>query len=132
MATKRLHKIIQHQAYRVVFYQLTGIVILAALTLLFAGFKNGFSVLMGGMAYGLSNLGFVWRFFRYAGAQHMMQFMIGFFAGEMLKLIVSALLILVIVKTLPVSLLSVLLGFIGAIVLFWIACIGLFSKQNTL
>ena len=130
MATKPLTKLIQHQAYQIVFYQLMGIVILTALAIPISGVKNGLSLLAGGLAYCVPNLFFVWRVFRFAGAHQMMQFMTSFFLCEVLKLVLSAVLFLIIVKTLPVSLLSVLIGFIAAIVLFWVACIWYFSKQN--
>lgn len=130
MATKPLNKIIQHQAYQIVMYQLIGVFILALLAIPISGLVNGLSVLAGGMAYGLPNLFFVWRVFRFAGAHQMTQFITSFFMGEALKLILSAVLFLIIVKTLPVSLLSVLIGFAAAIVLFWIACIRYFSKKR--
>jgi|SRR3990167_48414 len=130
MVAKPLNKIIQNQAYQIVFYQLIGIVILAVLAIAVSGVANGLALFAGGMAYGLPNLFFVWRVFRFAGAHQMTQFMANFFIGELFKLMLSAVLFLIIVKTLPVSLLSVLIGFIGAIILFWIACIWYFSKQN--
>ena len=130
MATPSLKKLIQTEAYQIVFWQLAGVLVLALLVLPISGFKNSFSVLMGGMAYGLPNLIFVWRVFRFAGAHQMTPFVAAFFLGEMLKLILSAILVLVIVKYLPVSLLSVLVGFIGAIVSFWIVCMWHFSKKK--
>src|SRR3990167_6986381 len=130
MVAKPLNKIIQNQAYQIVFYQLIGIVILAVLAIAVSGVANGLALFAGGMAYGLPNLFFVWRVFRFAGAHQMTQFMASFFIGELLKLILSAMLFLMIVKTLPVSLLSMLIGFIGAIVSFWIACVGYFYKRK--
>lgn len=131
MATKppTLKKIIQNQAYKIVFYQLLGVALLTLMILPIRGPIDSFSVFMGGMAYGLPNLFFVWRVFRFAGAQEIGPFMLAFFWGETLKLILSGILFLVIVKTLPVSLLFVLVGFVSAIVSFWIACMWLFSKQ---
>lgn len=129
MATKPLNKRVQNEAYRLVIWQLAGVVVLALLALLIRGSMSGLSVFVGGMAYGLPNLVFVWLVFRYVGAHQVAQFITAFFLGEMLKLILSAILFLVIVKHLPVSLLSTLVGFIGAIVSFWIACMLHFSKQ---
>ena len=79
MASKTLRKLIQNEAYRLVFLQLVGVAILALIALLIKGATSGFSVLMGGLAYGLPNLFFVWRVFRFAGAQEMAQFMAAFF-----------------------------------------------------
>lgn len=127
-----LKKVIQRKAYKIVFWQLAGVVAIALLTLIISGVLNAWSALLGGLAYGLSNLIFVWRVFRYASAQEMNRFAAAFFAGEMMKLILSGILFLLIVKTLPVSLLSVLVGFIGAIISFWIVCMWQFSKQDSL
>ena len=118
-------------AYRIVFVQMLCVIVLGLLALALYGQKSGLSVLSGGMAYVLANLLFVWRVFRYSGAQQMTQFVVAFFLGEMIKLVLSAILFIVIVKYWPVSLLSVLVGFIGAIMSFWFACIWLFTNQAT-
>lgn len=131
MAVKSLKQLIQRQAYQIVIKQLGCIAAYSILALVFGRPRIGFSVLLGGLAYGLPNLVFVWRVFRYAGASQMAQFMSAFFIGEMVKLILSAILFLIIVKYLPVSLLSVLAGLVGAIVSFWIVCIWHFSSSNT-
>lgn len=130
MAAKSLKNIVQQEAYQLVLLQLFCVLILAISALLFHGPTSGFSVLMGGLAYGLPNLIFVWRVFRYSGARQMGLFVMAFFAGEMGKLILSAILFLFIVNYLPVSLLSVLVGFIGAIVSFWIVCMWHFGRQR--
>lgn len=126
-----LKTIIQRQAFSIVLWQLLCVVAVSILAFFVFSLnvKIGLSVLAGGMSYGLANLLFVWRVFRYAGAQEMNQFAAAFMAGEAMKLILSAILFLVIVKYLPVSLLSVLVGFISAIIAFWLVCIWKFSKQ---
>jgi len=129
MATQTLNTIVQREAYRIVLLQLSGVVVIALIALILVGKMSGFSALMGGLAYGLPNLIFVWRVFRYAGASQMVQFMAAFFIGEMLKLAISAILFLLIVKYLPISLLSVLVGYVGGIVSFWIASMWLFTKK---
>lgn len=129
MAANPLKTKIQGEAYRLVLMQLTGVIVLSLLALWF-GIKPAYSVLAGGLAYGLPNLFFVFAVFRYAGAQQMTQFIVAFFFGEMMKLILSGILFLLIVKYWPVSLLSVLIGFVGAIVSFWIACMSYFSRKK--
>jgi ATP synthase protein I len=131
MAAQTLKKLIQHQAYRIVFLQLAGVVVLASLALMIRGITSGFSVLMGGLAYVIPNLIFVWRVFRFVGAQQMTLFVAAFFVGEAMKLFLSAILFLVIVKYLPVSLLSELVGFIGAMVSFWVVCLWHFSRDRS-
>ncbi len=130
MSTHSLKKKIQSEAYYIVKGQLLGVLFLATIALLFKGSTSGLSVLAGGLCYGLPTLFFVWRVFRYAGAQQMTQFVAAFFMGETFKLIFSGILFLLVVKYLPVSLLSVLVGFIGAIISFWIVCMWHFSKKK--
>lgn len=131
MTTNPLRARIQNEAYSLVFKQLAGIVVCAAIALLLAGKTSAYSLFAGGMAYGLPNLFFVWLVFRYTGAQQMHQFLSAFFLGETLKLILSGILVLLIVKYLSVSLLSVLVGFACAIVSFWIVCMMHFSKRQS-
>lgn len=130
MSSTKLRKLIQSEAYWIVFLQLAGVVLLSLAAWLISGKTSGFSVLAGGMAYGIPNLIFVWLVFRYVGVQQMTQFVTAFFFGEMAKLTLSAVLFLIIVKYLPVSLISELVGFIGAIISFWIVCMWHFSGQT--
>lgn len=129
MATQSLKTMVQQEAYRIVLLQLTGVAAISLLSLILAGKTSGFSALLGGLAYGLPNLVFVWRVFKFSGASQMVQFMAAFFIGEMLKLALSAILFLLIVKYLPISLLSVLVGYIAGIVSFWIASLWHFSNK---
>lgn len=130
MAVKSLQKLVQNEAYQIVLLQLASVILLSFCAFLLNGPHVGFSVLTGGMAYVLPNLIFVWRVFRFVGAQQMTQFVVAFFVGEMMKMFLSAILFLMIVKYLPVSLLSELIGFIGAIVSFWVVCMWHFSRQT--
>jgi len=130
MGTKTLQALVQNKAYRIVIFQLMGVMMLAFLALILRGTVSGFSVLAGGLAYVIPNLIFVWRVFRYARASEMTLFMAAFFIGEMLKLVLAAVLFLMIVKTLPVSLLSVLVGFAAAIVSFWLTSFWLFGVKG--
>jgi ATP synthase protein I len=117
-----LRQRVQGQAFRIVLWQWVGVIALAGIALGLRGVVSAYSVLAGGLAYVLPNLAFVWLVFRFSGAQQMTKFAVAFVLGELFKLLLSGILFIVIVKTLPVSLLSVLVGFIGAIVSFWIAC----------
>ena len=92
-----LKKIVQHQAYRLVQTQLIGIFTIALVALLIFGKQTSLSILVGGLAYGLPNLFFVWRVFRYESAQQMNQFMVAFVAGEALKLIFCGILFVLVV-----------------------------------
>lgn len=121
---------VQHEAYRIVWLQLAGVLLLALIALGWRGAMSGYSVLLGGLAYSIPNFIFVWRVFRYTGAQQMRKFVAAFGWGEMIKLFFSAILFLLIVKYLSISLSSVLFGFVGGIVSFWIACVMHFAKKT--
>jgi ATP synthase protein I len=126
----KLRQKIQNQAYSLVLWQLACVFGISLIALILSGKLSGMSVLVGGLAYGLPNLFFVAIVFQFTGAQQMTQFMAAFYAGEMFKLILSGILFVLVVKYLPVSLLSVVIGFVGAIVSFWIVSIWHFSKGS--
>lgn len=130
MTTKTLSHLIQQKAYRIVYWQFIGIATIALIAWLLNDVTSAFSVLAGGLVYGLPNLVFVWRVFRYAGNAQMTLFLAAFFMGEAIKLILSGIIFVLVVKYLPVRLLSVLAGLSGAIVSFWIACFWQFSGKN--
>ena len=125
-----LQKIVQNRAYEVVGWQLFGVFLIALIAWVVAGQQTSLAVLAGGLAYGLPNLVFVWRVFRYAGAQQMNRFVAAFIFGELIKLLFSGFLFILVVKTWAFSLLSVLVGFAGAILSFWVVCMWQFSKQG--
>ena len=130
MSSNPLQRMVQQQAFAIVYWQTAGVAVLALVTLIFFDTLHALSVLAGGLAYCIPNLLFVWRVFRYSSARQMNQFMAAFFLGEMIKLFLSGILFLLVVKYWPVSLLSVLVGFAGAIVLFWIVSIWRFARQT--
>lgn len=101
---------------------------LAAVFLL-RGKQNGASVLLGGLAYWLPTLLFVWRVFSRANLKAVKQFVILFFLGEGAKLFLSAVLFVLIVKYLPVTVSHTLIGYVGAIVAFWVASFVFLSRH---
>lgn len=115
-----LQKNVQSKAYRIVMWQLVCIAIFAFITAIFFGIPRGVYFLMGGLTYGLSNLLFVAAVFRFVRVHQMHFFVAAFVLGEILKLFLSGILFIIIVKTYPNSLSSALAGLIGAIVSFWI------------
>jgi ATP synthase protein I len=123
-------KPIKVQAYQIVFWQLMIIVGLAVAVFLIRGTQNGFSALLGGLAYWLPTLVFVWRVFARTSVRAVKRFAMTFFASEAAKLIISAILFLMIVKYLPVTVLPVLIGYIGAIAAFWIVSIFFLSRNQ--
>lgn len=123
-------KSIKTQAYKIVYWQLMIIMGLAVVLFLLRGMQNGLEALLGGLAYWLPTLAFVWRVFAKASVRGAKQFMVMFFLGEGAKLLLSAVLFLLIVKYLPVTVLPVLMGYIGAIVAFWVASIFFLTRNQ--
>src|SRR3990167_4615328 len=104
---------------------------LALILFLLQGMRSGLSALLGGLACWLPALLFVWQVFARAGfARFARQFMLLFAVGEAVKLLLSAVLFVLIVKYLPVNMLSVLIGFVGAIIAFWAASLLVLARHG--
>jgi ATP synthase protein I len=121
---------INKEVYRIIFVQLAIIFGLAAVLLLFKGLQGGFSALMGGLAYWIPTFVFVVRIFGRATVRGAKRFMVEFVTGEAIKLFLSGIFFVLIVKYLPVDMLSVLIGFIGAVVAFWISSMSLLANDQ--
>lgn len=121
---------IQHQAYRLVFAQLVGILLLSTAIFCLFNLKTSIFFLAGGMTYGIANILFVAVVFRFVRASQMPLFVATFILGEFFKLFLSGILFIVIVKTWPDSLLSALAGLIGAIVSFWFVSLWQFASNK--
>ena len=125
-----ISKSLKTQAFYLMFWQLLVIAGLAVILFLIQGMQGAFSALLGGLAYWLPTALFAWRIFAHASARMAQKFVMAFIAGEMVKLFLSAFLFLLMAKYLPVNVLSMLIGFIGAIIAFWIVCGFSLSRVN--
>lgn len=96
---------------------------------LLKGIFSGLSVLVGGLAYWLPTVLFVFGVSWYAPARRAIRFMAAFMLGETLKLILSGVCFLLLVKYAQVDLLYALIGIIAAIIAFWIASAMTFLHQ---
>lgn len=123
-------KPIKIQLYRIIFWQLIMIMGLAVLLFLLSGLQKGLSALLGGIAYWLPSVIFMVRIAAYATARAADRFIVAFFAGEAIKLILSGTLFIIIVKYLSVNVFYALMGMIGAIVAFWVASLVSVFKQG--
>lgn len=124
----RLQKKVQSEAFQLVRSQLIGVLLISLLGWLIsheAVVAN--TIFLGGLAYTLPNFIIVKRAFRFVSSREAKQFVVAFFIGETLKLVMSAFFVLIIVQCLSLSLLFVLIGFFGAMVSFWISCIIYFA-----
>jgi ATP synthase protein I len=116
------NKSVQAEALELVYWQIAVIMGLALILFLLQGTRSGYSLLLGGMAYCLPNYVFVRRVFNNATAtaRAATQFLMAFFLGETMKLFISAILFVLIVKYLPVTFPAVLGGYIAAIFAFFV------------
>ncbi|OGT47163.1 MAG: hypothetical protein A3E83_05245 [Gammaproteobacteria bacterium RIFCSPHIGHO2_12_FULL_41_20] len=126
----KLTSLVKGEAYRIVYWQLAMVVILAVVSLLITGLQNGLSVLAGGVVYVLPNIVFVWRVFNYVGARQVERFIFAFFIGEMAKLIISAVLFILVVNHFTINVVWALGGYVGATFAFWIACFMCLSRAQ--
>jgi ATP synthase protein I len=121
---------VKKEAYQIIYWQLILIMGLALVLFILQGIQSGVSALLGGLAYWLPTLLFVWRVFARTTARAAKQFLLMFVAGEGVKLLLSAVLFVLVIKYVPVKLSSVLIGFIGAVVSFWIASVFCLVKDE--
>ena len=121
---------IKKEAYRIIYWQLILIMGLALILFLLQGMRSGLSALSGGLACWLPTLLFVWRVFSgSSAARAAKQFMLLFVVGETFKLLLCAILFVLIVNYLPVNILSVLIGFVGAVTAFFLAAMLLLTRH---
>lgn len=121
---------VKKEAYQIIYWQLILIVGFAVVLFLLQNMKSGVSALLGGLAYWLPTLLFVWRVFTRTTARAAKQFLVAFIAGEGIKLLLSATLFVLIVKNMPVNVLSVLAGFVCAVIAFWVASLVLLARHE--
>jgi ATP synthase protein I len=116
--------------YQIVYWQLLIIMGLSLVLLVTRGKQSFYACALGGLAYWVPTMLFVWRTCAHQGARAAKKFMAVFFGGEALKLIGSAALFVGMAITLPVNIAMLMVGYIGAIVAFWVAGIMFFSKTE--
>jgi F0F1-type ATP synthase assembly protein I len=130
MAMATLQKQIQTEAYRLVFSQFALLSLTAFFSLFLFNSITASSLWLGGLCYILPNFLFVYSVFRFAAPQDVYAFLAAFLGGEVFKIILSAILMILVVKWMPLGLSSVIAGFILAIVFFWVVCFIHFSKRK--
>lgn len=78
------------------------------------GATDGLSALLGGAACVLPNLYFAWRLFSITSSRATKRIIIDFFLGELIKLALSSVLVILIIVFIPVSIVPFTIGFVGA------------------
>lgn len=126
----KINSSIKKQLYRIIYWQLAIVLGLASVFLLITNIQKGFSVALGGLAYWIPTVIFLLWVSRYAGARAMIKFILAFFVGEMIKLILSGALFLFMIKYFSMNLFYGLLGLITAIVGYWVASVAMLYHQE--
>jgi F0F1-type ATP synthase assembly protein I len=126
----KINASIRKELLKILFWQLMMILGLALLIGLLQGLQRGGSALIGGLAYWVPTLIFLWRVSAHSAARAATRFMIAFFSGEVIKLFLSGVIFLLAVKYLPLDLVYGLVGLLGAIIAFWIASMTSLIKSG--
>lgn len=106
---------------RLVFFHLLIITGMTLIMLCIKGVPGGRSFFAGALSCWLPSALFVWSLSRFSGAHAAYSFLMTFFVGEVIKLILSATLFITFMKYLHLELLLSILGLITAVVAFWLA-----------
>jgi F0F1-type ATP synthase assembly protein I len=112
-------KKVRNQAFKLIGLQVIVVVFIAVLFWIFGSWHAGWSSFLGGLAGVIPSCYFVWKFFANQKRQPM-QIVKDFFVGEMVKIILGAVFLVLLVKFLPVLLLPLLIGYIGAYFAIWL------------
>jgi ATP synthase protein I len=109
-----------------------GIVILVAVLLYLIGSKTaGISTVLGGLVWFIPNLYFAYKVFPNTKAALTPQRIVrNFYRAEVIKLLLSALIFIVILKTFIVAMLPFLAGYAIAQITFWLASLLVLLKTR--
>lgn len=102
----------QKAAYRIIFAQLLVALAIVVLMLVFADMRAALSALLAGMICVLANFYFAKRILKYRGAQDVKKFMRAYFLGELTKLAMIVVLMLLALVFLKIDAMPFLLTFI--------------------
>ena len=102
---------IRHQAYKILLFQLAIVILLAIMVRVFTDAKSGFSIFFGGLAYLIPSIFFVTKFFSSKCNRIPSKIFADFYCGEVVKLILGFLLLILLFKFIPVKIIFVLIGY---------------------
>jgi len=108
---------VRPQALQLLAPPLAAIVILALSLFVINGTQAGYSALLGGATWILPNLYFTHKVFIIRPAKELIA---AFYRAEVIKLLLSGLLFVLVIKYLPVTALLVLLAYLLAQIVFWL------------
>ena len=104
---------IRAKAHKLIIIELVVVITIAVLWWIFRDFKSAYSTLLGGLTCIIPSWYFIRKFF--SKKKRTPQAIIkDFYLGEITKLFLSVVLLILIIKFIPVFLIPTLTGFIGA------------------
>jgi F0F1-type ATP synthase assembly protein I len=122
---------IRRQAVVFVVAQIAVVLLVGVIFSLLGNQKEGREALFGGLCYGIPNVVIVSWLFRRLTRLSGQQFLVKLYIGETAKLLLGSIFLAnqMHISTHP---LSVMLGFIGAILGFWITAVIVLMKQSVI
>lgn len=115
------------QAYWLIVFQAAIVGLLFFVWLVFRDINSGFSTILGGSACIIPSLYFIKKVFS-PKKRTPQKIIRDFYLGEMVKLLLSAALLVLILKFIPVKIVPLLSGYIGAYLAIWILPLALKDK----
>lgn len=102
---------VRQQAFRLLWVQWALVALAVVLTAGILNLKSAGALGLGGLAALLPHTYFAWKFFREGGASAMKRILSAFYGGEVLKLLLTALLVVLIWRFFKPEMLPFLIGF---------------------
>jgi len=103
---------VRKQAYSILIFQLMIVLLVASVVLFFSNWHSGISVLLGGAAYLIPSIFLIIKTFPFRVAAGEGDKILGnFYRGELIKLVLSFVLLLLLFRFIPVKIIFVLIGY---------------------
>ena len=116
--------------YWVIYAQMSLTIIVSAILWWVLDLQAAYSALIAGVICALANWYFTWRVFRHWGARAAKQFMIAFCVGEVMKLIILAVLFVLAIMFLRITFGPFLISFIINLMIYWFAPFIIFGFEK--
>ena len=116
--------------YLIIKIQLLVTILVASIFWVFVSGKAAYSALVAGLICALANWYFTRRVFRYWGARAAKQFVIAFCFGELMKLVIEAVLVVIALLYFNVEFGPFLTNFIVSLLIYWLAPFFVFGLEN--
>ena len=126
----KFNQAIRAQLFKIISWQFIIVMGLALVIALLQGKKQGYSAGMGGIAYWLPTFIFVWRVSAHASARALTALITAFFAGELIKLVLTVFLFSMAVYYFSADPLYGVLGLMMSIMAFWVSSVVLVCKDG--